>query len=139
MTATTSPDALDRVFRALADPTRRAVVQRLGTGSASTTELARPFEMALTSFAQHMRVLEHAGLVRSMKVGRVRTYRLDPAPLQPVADWLAAQGDMWARRLDQLDAFLLADGTPPVSTPASTPDSQSTLRSTDLVQNQETS
>ncbi len=107
--ATVERDALDRVFHALADPTRRAVVQRLGVGPASTTELARPFGMALTSFSQHLDVLEQAGLVHSQKVGRVRTYRLDPTPLEPLADWLAEQKEMWTARLDRLDAFLVAD------------------------------
>lgn len=123
MTTVAERDVLDRVFHALADPTRRAVVQRLGVGPASTTELARPFGMALTSFAQHLQVLEQAGLVRSQKVGRVRTYRLDPAPLEPLAAWLADQEEMWSARLDRLDAFLLADlDVPPAdATPPSPP------------------
>jgi DNA-binding transcriptional ArsR family regulator len=100
---------LDRVFQALADPTRRAVVHRLSVGPASTTELARPFPMALTSFSQHMRVLEAAGLVESRKSGRVRTYTLDPEALRPATTWLDEQRDLWTRRLDRLDALLLAD------------------------------
>lgn len=122
-TGTAERDDLDRVLHALADPTRRAVVQRLGVGPASTSELARPFDMALTSFAQHMQVLELAGLVHSLKVGRVRTYRLDPAPLQPLSDWLAQQKEMWTARLDRLDAFLIAggaDSAPTTNTTATT-------------------
>ncbi len=73
---------LDRVFQALADPTRRAVLHRLGSGPAPVSELARPFRMALPSFAQHLDVLERSGLVRSRKAGRVRTYRLAPRSLR---------------------------------------------------------
>jgi DNA-binding transcriptional ArsR family regulator len=97
---------LDRVFRALADPTRRGVIERLAAGSASTSELAAPFAMALPSFTQHLGVLEDAGLVTSTKSGRVRTYRLDAAGLGIAGGWLAAQRRLWERRLDQLDAFL---------------------------------
>src|SRR2546430_10215409 len=73
---------LDRVFRALGDPTRRAVLSRLCNGPAPVSELARSFDMALPSFAQHLDVLEECGLVRSRKVGRVRTYRLVPHSLR---------------------------------------------------------
>ncbi len=97
---------LDRVFQALADPTRRAVVARLGAGPASTTDLARPFRMALPSFAQHLGVLEASGLVRSRKVGRVRTYELTPRPLQAAEQWIADQRGMWEARLDQLETYL---------------------------------
>jgi DNA-binding transcriptional ArsR family regulator len=97
---------LDQVFHALADPTRRKVVERLGTGPASTSELARPFAMALPSFTQHLGVLERAGLVTSTKPGRVRTYRLAPAALALADSWLADQRRLWDQRLDQLDAFL---------------------------------
>ena len=82
---------LDDVFRALADPTRRTVIQRLATGSASTSELAEPFAMALPSFTQHLSVLERAGLVTSTKAGRVRTYELVPAALDVADGWLAEQ------------------------------------------------
>ena len=99
--------ALDDVFKSLADPTRRAVVERLGAGPASTSELARPFEMALPSFIQHLDVLERSGLVASAKQGRVRTYRLTPSSLESAGTWLAAQHELWTRRLDQLDAHLL--------------------------------
>jgi DNA-binding transcriptional ArsR family regulator len=97
---------LDQVFHALADPTRRKVVERLVTGSASTSELARPFDMALPSFTQHLKVLEGAGLVTSTKQGRVRTYRLAPASLALADGWMADQRRLWEQRLDQLDTFL---------------------------------
>lgn len=97
---------LDRVFQALADPTRRAVLERLGRGPAATSDLHRPFHMALPSFSQHLDVLERCGLVRSRKTGRVRTYRLVPKPLEQVDHWLAHQRSLWERRLDQLDSLL---------------------------------
>lgn len=97
---------IDRVFHALADPTRRAVVERLGIGPAATTELARPFAMALPSFIQHLDVLERVGLVASTKEGRVRTYRLTPEPLVGAEDWMAAQRRLWGRRLDQFDDYV---------------------------------
>jgi DNA-binding transcriptional ArsR family regulator len=98
---------LDRVFRALGDPTRRAVLSRLTAGPAAVSELARGSGMALPSFAQHLDVLERCGLVRSRKVGRVRTYRLVPQPLKTAERWMAQQRALWERRLDQLDAYLL--------------------------------
>jgi DNA-binding transcriptional ArsR family regulator len=98
--------SLDRLFAALADPTRRAVVERLGAGPAPMMALARRFRMRLPSFAQHLEVLEGCGLVRSRKRGRVRTYRLAPRPLQAVSGWLARQRRHWERRLDQLDLTL---------------------------------
>ena len=94
------------VFHALADPTRRAVIERLGRGPASTTELARPFKMALPSFAQHLQLLEHSGLVRSHKEGRVRHYQLVPKPLAVVEDWMQAQRAVWNQRLDQLQEYV---------------------------------
>lgn len=97
---------LDRVFSALADPTRRAVLERLGGGPAAVSELARPFKMALPSFTQHLDVLERCGLVRSSKAGRVRTYQLAPEPLRVAEEWMAKQRALWERRLDQLDRFL---------------------------------
>jgi len=104
---------LNRVFQALADPTRRAVLQRLGGGPAPMTELARPFKMALPSFSQHLRMLEGCGLVRSRKSGRVRTYELAPEPLQAAEHWISAQRVIWERRLDQLDTLLLTLKEPP--------------------------
>lgn len=99
--------SLDRVFRALADPTRRAVVERLARGSRSTLELAEPFRMALPSFTQHLDVLTEAGLVRSRKQGRVRSWTLVPERVETARHWLDVQRDLWNTRLDQLDAHLL--------------------------------
>lgn len=103
------PDT-DSLFQALADPTRRAVLERLSLGPASVSELALPFEMALPSFVQHLKVLQNSGLVRSSKVGRVRTYALEPQALQRAEGWLSAQRAVWERRLNQLDVFLLTEG-----------------------------
>jgi len=98
---------LNRVFQALADPTRRSVLERLSGGPAAVSELARPFKMALPSFLQHLDVLEECGLVKSRKAGRIRTYQLAPQPLKDAEDWMAIQRSMWERRLDQLDSYLL--------------------------------
>lgn len=101
------PETVDAVFHALAHPSRRAVVARLGRGPAAVGELARPFDMALPTFCQHLHVLERAGIVRSRKHGRVRTYELAPARLAEAESWLAEQRKHWEVRLDQLDALLL--------------------------------
>jgi DNA-binding transcriptional ArsR family regulator len=97
---------LDRVFHALSDPTRQAVVARLSEGPAAVSELARPFDMALPSFTQHLGVLEECGLVRSRKKGRVRTYRLVARPLKAAERWLGGRLALWEKRLDRLDAHL---------------------------------
>ncbi|HEV8637788.1 MAG TPA: metalloregulator ArsR/SmtB family transcription factor [Chloroflexota bacterium] len=93
---------LDRVFHALSDPTRRAMVERLGRGPASVSELASPLAMSLPAVVQHLQVLEASGLVRSEKVGRVRTCRVDPAALRSAEQWIAERRTTWARRLDRL-------------------------------------
>jgi DNA-binding transcriptional ArsR family regulator len=103
---------LDQVFQALADRTRRTVIERLAAGAATTSELAAPFDMALPSFTQHLGVLERAGLVTSTKQGRVRTYELAPAPLGTAGGWLAEQRRLWVQRLDQLDHFLATHTEP---------------------------
>lgn len=100
------PD-LSAVFHSLADPTRLGVVERLGRGPAPTSELAGSFEMALPSFMQHLDVLAGAGLVRSEKRGRVRTYELVPAALAPIDTWIDEQRRIWEARLDQLDDYVL--------------------------------
>ena len=104
---------LSRVFQALADPTRRAVLERLGRGPAAMSELHRQFTMALPSFSQHLDVLESCGLVRSRKAGRVRTYRLVAKPLEQVDQWMTRQRSIWERRLDQLDTLLSTLKEPP--------------------------
>lgn len=97
---------LPRLFQALSDPTRLAVVAQLAEGPSSMTALARPFDMALPSFSQHLKVLEDCGMVRSSKTGRVRTYELQPQALQAAEHWLNVQRERWAARLDQLDDYL---------------------------------
>ncbi|WP_166852972.1 helix-turn-helix transcriptional regulator [Isoptericola sp. BMS4] len=105
--------ALDAVLVALADPTRRQVVQRLGRGPASVGELARPFPMALPSFMKHVRVLESSGLIRTAKSGRVRTCTLDRERLALVDDWLADQRQVWSDRTDRLERLVTdLEGTP---------------------------
>lgn len=102
------PSKEDIIFLALADPTRRAVVDSLARGPAHTSDLAAGFDMALPSFTQHLGVLEKSGLVRSEKKGRVRTYFLVPAQLQKAEDWLAKRRALWEKRLGQLDKYLLS-------------------------------
>ena len=94
------------MFHALADASRRAMVERLAAGPASVTELARPFQVALPTVVQHLGVLEAAGVVTSTKVGRVRTYQLAPEALTPAADWIGRQRLPAERRLDRLGTFL---------------------------------
>jgi DNA-binding transcriptional ArsR family regulator len=97
---------LDDVFLALGDPTRRAVVSRLGTGAASVKELAAPFAMALPSFMKHLGVLERSGLIRSRKQGRIRTCELEPAALLGVNTWIAEQRAIWESRSDRMTAYV---------------------------------
>ncbi len=103
------PAALDRAFHALGDATRRGVIAQLSLGEASIAELAEPYDMALPSFLQHVRVLEKAGLVSSRKEGRVRHCRLEAARLAELKSWITQYQQAWAARLDRLDAFLNAD------------------------------
>ncbi|MHC1549886.1 ArsR/SmtB family transcription factor [Phyllobacterium sp. K27] len=98
---------IDAVFRALADPTRRRVLERLVSSPASVSELAEPFNMALPSFVEHLRVLEGSGLVNSQKKGRIRTYRIATEPMKLAENWLSQQRNLWERRLDQLDDYML--------------------------------
>lgn len=100
-------EQLSDIFRGLADPTRRAVIERLSKGPAPVTELARPFSMALPSLTQHLNVLEDCGLVTSSKTGRVRTYQLVPSSLTRADTWLNRQRAHWTARLNQLDSTLL--------------------------------
>ena len=102
---------LDDVFQALADPTRRAVLSRLGTGPATVSELARPFDMALPSFMKHIRLLEKSGWVRTRKIGRVRTCTIDETSFAAVDGWLAAQRELWEGRTDRLEKFVTATHT----------------------------
>jgi DNA-binding transcriptional ArsR family regulator len=97
---------LDRLFHALADPARRAILERLGRGPAPVTELARPLPMSLPAAMQHLGVLEEAGLVRTEKVGRVRTCAIDPRALSRAEQWINERRVEWERRLDRLGAYL---------------------------------
>ncbi|MDO9413540.1 MAG: metalloregulator ArsR/SmtB family transcription factor [Pseudolabrys sp.] len=99
---------IDGIFRALSDPTRRHVLERLSIKPASVSDLAASYKMALPSFVEHMKVLESCGLVSSRKTGRVRTYQLAPEKLKLAEDWLGKQRKFWEQRLDQLDTYLLA-------------------------------
>jgi DNA-binding transcriptional ArsR family regulator len=101
-------ELLDKTFRALADPSRRSIVVRLTHGPASVSDLAAPLAMALPSVIQHIDVLQESGLVRSEKVGRVRTCRLEPAPLQSVERWVAQHRATWEASLDRLGDVLKA-------------------------------
>jgi DNA-binding transcriptional ArsR family regulator len=103
------PADVDRVLHALADPTRRQIVERLGTGPASVTALAAPLPMSLPAVVQHLRVLEDSGLIASQKVGRVRTCSLDLDRLETVQTWLAGRRAAWERRLDRLGDVLAGD------------------------------
>jgi DNA-binding transcriptional ArsR family regulator len=100
------PASLDAAFQALADPTRRAIVVRLSQGPASVSELAQPLTMSLPAVMQHLAVLEGAGLVRSEKVGRVRTCRIDPQALSMAEQWLYQRRNEWEAHLDRLGEYL---------------------------------
>ena len=98
--------SLDRLFHALADPARRAMIERLSRGPAPVSELARPLPMSLPSAMQHLGVLEEAGLVRSEKIGRVRTCSIQAAPLSLAEQWINARRQEWEHRLDRLGDYL---------------------------------
>ncbi|HZC40626.1 MAG TPA: metalloregulator ArsR/SmtB family transcription factor [Streptosporangiaceae bacterium] len=102
----------DLVFHALADPSRRAMVERLATGPASVSDLARPLPMSLPAVVQHLQVLEASGLVRSEKAGRVRTCHLEPAGLRMAEDWLRRQRTAWEEKLDRLGDYLAGQAGP---------------------------
>jgi DNA-binding transcriptional ArsR family regulator len=97
---------LDWIFRALADPSRRLMVERLCRGPASVSQLAEPLDMSLPAVVQHLQVLQDCGLVTSEKVGRVRTCQIDPATLRSAEQWISERRTVWERRLDRLGEFL---------------------------------
>ncbi|MGD9882983.1 MAG: ArsR/SmtB family transcription factor [Reyranella sp.] len=97
---------LDLTFQALADPTRRAMVERLSRGPASVSMLAKPLSMTLSAVVQHLAILEASGLVTSEKVGRVRTCRVEPRALDSAERWISERRASWERRFDRLDALL---------------------------------
>jgi DNA-binding transcriptional ArsR family regulator len=97
---------IDRVFQALGDPTRRAIMEKLSEGPVSVSRLAEPFGITLAAVVQHVQVLEECGLVQTEKLGRVRTCRIEPAGLQVAAQWIRDRRSHWERRLDRLADFL---------------------------------
>jgi len=101
---------LDRLFQALADQTRRSIVERLTRGPASVSELAEPLEMSLPAVHQHLQVLEASGLVESEKTGRVRTCRINKRAMQLAEQWISRRRLMWERRLDRLGDYLAEQG-----------------------------
>ena len=115
---------LDQVFHALADPTRRGMVERLVRGPATVSELFRPLEMSLPAVLQHLQVLEASGLVRSEKAGRVRTCRIEPDALRAAEAWITGQRTAWETRLDRLGDYLAGHGTVSQTTDSKTTDSQ---------------
>ena len=98
---------LDAIFHSLADPTRRAIIARLGKGPASVTDLAKPFDMALPSFMKHIRQLEGSGLIRTQKEGLVRTCVIEKERFTTIEAWLKEQQALWESRLDRLEAFAM--------------------------------
>jgi DNA-binding transcriptional ArsR family regulator len=99
------PD-IDLVFRALGDPTRRAMVEKLSQGPMSVSRMAEPFDMTLAAVVQHMQVLEECGLVQTEKVGRVRSCRIEPAGLDAMEQWIRDRRSKWELRLDRLGDLL---------------------------------
>jgi DNA-binding transcriptional ArsR family regulator len=104
---------LDRVFQALADPSRRGMLERLSRGPASVSELARPLEMSLAAVVQHVQVLETSGLIRSAKAGRTRTCSINPDTMRSAENWITERRTAWERRLDRLGDYLAATADPP--------------------------
>ncbi len=110
MSPQTAPSDIDRLFNALGDPTRRAILDRLAlVGPASVSRLAEPLGVTITAIGQHLQVLEESGFVRTEKLGRVRSCQLDPAGFRSVEQWAAEHRALWTRRLDRLDNLLAED------------------------------
>lgn len=105
-TATKEPDQLSATFAALADPTRRAILDRLSSGEMTVTELAQPFAMTLPAVSKHLKVLQRAGLIERGREAQWRPCRLEAAPLKNVADWVSHYRKFWEERLDRLDEYL---------------------------------
>lgn len=104
---------VDRILQALADPTRRIMVERLSRGAASVSELAEPLDMSMPAVMQHLQILETSGLVKSEKIGRVRTCRIDAATLAPLERWVGERRTTWEQRLDRLGDYLAATASSP--------------------------
>ena len=108
-------DPLTTIFAALADPTRRAILERLAEGEATVNELAEPFDISLPAISRHLKVLEQAGLISRSRTAQWRPCRLEPGPLEEVADWVSRYRKIWEGRFDRLDDYLRslqAKGTP---------------------------
>ena len=105
--------SLDSMFQALADPTRRAMVERLSRGPVTVSQLAQPFPMSLSAVVQHLQVLESSGLVSSQKAGRVRTCKIERETLQLAEQWISERRASWERRLDRLGEFLAEQSEDP--------------------------
>lgn len=103
---------IDQVFYALGDPTRRKLVEQLSQGPASVSDLTKPLGITLAAVVQHLQVLERSGVVRTQKVGRVRTCRIEPAGLSVAAEWIADRRSLWERRLDRLGDILAEEEAP---------------------------
>lgn len=99
-------DPLDLAFQALADPARRGMLERLSRGPASVSELAQPFDMSLSAIVQHLKVLEAGGLVRTDKVGRVRTCQIEARALRMAEAWISERRTLWEQRFDRLEQYL---------------------------------
>jgi DNA-binding transcriptional ArsR family regulator len=108
-----APDELNSAFAALADPTRRAIVARLASGEATVKQLAEPFEMTQPSISKHLKVLERAGLISRGRAAQTRPCRLEPAPLQYVAQWVGMYRNLWEESFERLDAFLQSTQSTP--------------------------
>ena len=100
---------MDRTFSALADPTRRAILERLSHGESAVSELAAPFPSSLPAISKHLRVLEGAGLIARRNVGRQRICRITPAAMDTAAEWMDHYRRFWTEQLDELDAYLTSD------------------------------
>lgn len=105
------PD-IDGIFRALGDPTRRVLMEKLSDGPISVSKLAEPLAITLAAVMQHLQVLEECGLVRTEKIGRVRTCRIEPAGLDAATHWIADRRSTWERRLDKLGDLLVEEDEP---------------------------
>ena len=97
---------LDATFGALADPTRRGILEELSAGRRRVTDLARPYAMSLPAVSKHLRVLEEAGLIRRERAGREHLISVDPTPIRAARDWISLHADVWQQQFDKLDAFL---------------------------------
>jgi DNA-binding transcriptional ArsR family regulator len=104
------PNASADPYYAIADPTRRAILDRLRTGEQSVTNLAQPFSMSLPAISQHLQILAEAGLVTQRRVGRQRLYRLNPEPLKQISSWVACYEKFWEEKLDALGRYLEEEG-----------------------------